>query len=340
MSMIFNASARFFPRMAACASCLISGVAFLPQTSEATENIDVYFATPLILDNSSTSGTLLRTDEERIAPPEIIPRIDCGNRSYQIRDARLSVDPSIPHATEVTGLGMRVYWKTGPSSPKLPLPVTGRFNVLSDGRCTLPPGYLVVEWVKTGAFSSIPPFARAVPARIVSSNAPQVGQALWTLVVRSPVNPSTPPTCRPATASMTVPMGTASIRNFTGPGTTASPQPFELVLVCGGGDAGRQIAVNVTLADAVNSTNHNDWLTLTSGSTARGIGVQVLKDGRPLFFGANAPGNPWSAGRVDGGSTTGLILRIPLTARYVQTAATVTAGGSANAQAVATFNYQ
>ncbi|MET3212879.1 UNVERIFIED_ORG: type 1 fimbria pilin [Burkholderia territorii] len=103
-----------------------------------------------------------------------------------------------------------------------------------------------------------------------------------------------------------------------------------------------QGAVNVytTLTDAANPANDGTVLSALPGSTSRGIGLQIYKQGSetPLHFGPDSAvkgnRNQWLAGQVTDGS-----LSIPLVARYVKTAQTFTPG-SLDASATFTFSYQ
>lgn len=321
-----------------CACSLLFSTVLFPQTSGAT-NITIYFTDkPLKVDSSAPVGTILRTDEKLINPPEEISRSDCASYRYTIDD----LGQGQGYSTGIEGLTMRAYWRFTMATQKIPLAHSGTYIRLASGNCKMRPGFLVVEWVKAGNIQppQNPPFIRVVTARIKTIGARPISAVPWTLLVYGPsVNASTPPTCKPSADSFRVPMAPTSIRRFTGIGSTSDETRFELFLTCTAGDAGTQVKARVTLADSVTPSNNSDRLTLTDNSIARGVGVQVLKDGRPLYFGTNAPGNPWSVGQIQGGVSPS-ILRIPLTARYVQTAAIVTPGSPANARATVTFDYE
>lgn len=149
------------------------------------------------------------------------------------------------------------------------------------------------------------------------------------------------PTCSVTTPSVTVPLGSVLRKTFTGVGSTSTAVPFNLQVTCAGGVAGSSSKIYVTLTDAANPGNTSQVLSLTPGSTtATGIGIQVLKGTTVLGYGpdSEAPGNTnqWQAGTASAGTST---LNIPLSARYVQTSASVTTG-SANAAATFTMSYQ
>ncbi|WP_423380182.1 fimbrial protein [Burkholderia sp. LMG 32019] len=134
------------------------------------------------------------------------------------------------------------------------------------------------------------------------------------------------------TPNVTVNMGSPLQSEFTGIGSTNKQAVSFNVAVnaCPTGLNSIQyqfIPVNAVL-DSTNGV-----LALSSGSTATGIGLQ-LKDGsgNPLKY--NTQYTLTSYSKSTGGSYT-----IPLTARYYQTAASVTAG-SANAVLTFTMTYQ
>lgn len=153
------------------------------------------------------------------------------------------------------------------------------------------------------------------------------------------------PSCSVAASAISVPIGAVPILRFTGLQSTSIPQHFDITLECKGGAPASVLHPHVTLTDANDTSNRSTVLTLsqaTSGGkpVATGIGIQILKDGTALAYGpdSNVPGNTnqWSAGTIVQGVAQ---FKIPLTAKYVQTAAAVTTG-QANGRATFTLNYQ
>ncbi len=119
----------------------------------------------------------------------------------------------------------------------------------------------------------------------------------------------------------------------SGVGAVAGAQAFSLSLTCSSG-----ATVLITLTDAANSANRSTTLQLASGSSAQGVGVQLLNSGgTPAAYGADSatPGNTnqWTVGASPNGS-----LQIPMTARYVRTGAV--SAGSVKALATFTMSYQ
>jgi type 1 fimbria pilin len=119
----------------------------------------------------------------------------------------------------------------------------------------------------------------------------------------------------------------------SGVGAVAGAQAFSLSLTCSSG-----ATVLITLTDAANPANRSTTLQLASGSSAQGVGVQLLNSGgTPAAYGADSatPGNTnqWTVGASPNGS-----LQIPMTARYVRTGAV--SAGSVKALATFTMSYQ
>ena len=148
------------------------------------------------------------------------------------------------------------------------------------------------------------------------------------------------PTCSVLTKTINVSMTGASVRGFTGVGSTAADQPFDIKLNCGNGTEGATTKVFVTMTDAADPGNRSTTLSLSPDSTASGVGYQIVRqaDGSPVSYGRDSAeaGNPgqWFVGQFGNQDVT-----IPLVARYVQTRSEVT-GGTANAVASFTMSYQ
>ncbi|OIN46253.1 hypothetical protein BLL37_15420 [Pseudomonas azotoformans] len=151
------------------------------------------------------------------------------------------------------------------------------------------------------------------------------------------IGPPRKPTCSVSTPSLAMRLGTVSARDFSGIGSTAGAVTETIMLQCAGG-TGASLDVLVTLTDQTAPANRSNRLSLTGESTARGVALQLLHQERLLSYGpdSSAIGTPnqWLAGTTDNGTFT-----IPLTARYVQTAARIQAG-TANGQATFTLSYR
>ncbi|WP_426394875.1 fimbrial protein [Ralstonia sp. R-29] len=196
---------------------------------------------------------------------------------------------------------------------------------------------VVVDLVKTGPITA----GGSITGEVAGWFAQNDTSQLTSIVVDGAiiVQPKVP-TCTVSTPSVQVPMGAISTRTFTGLGSSSGAQAFNIGLQCSGGDPNTSTNAYVTLTDATNPTNTSQVLSLTPTSQASGVGVQILNGTTVLGYGPDsaAPGNTnqWYAGNIAVGTSR---FTIPLSARYVQTGATVTPG-TANAQATFTMSYQ
>lgn len=102
-----------------------------------------------------------------------------------------------------------------------------------------------------------------------------------------------------------------------------------------------KVSVHVTMTDINQPANTGNTLSLSPTSGASGVGVQLFRQGNatPIRFGPDSAAkgntNQWFVDEVnDGGTVT-----IPLVAKYVKTAPTITPG-TVDARASFTFSYQ
>ncbi|MDR3429863.1 fimbrial protein [Silvimonas sp.] len=148
----------------------------------------------------------------------------------------------------------------------------------------------------------------------------------------------TTPTCivtAPPVSLGVITIGT-TLRNI---GDTSAAQNFNVTLVCSGGTGGKTTNIYATLTDQQNPGNASNQLSLTNTSVATGVKIQILNGATVLSYGpdSNVAGNTnqWLVQNAVGNTT----LTIPLSARYIQTAASPTPG-SANGIATMTLSYQ
>ena len=123
--------------------------------------------------------------------------------------------------------------------------------------------------------------------------------------------------CSVQNSAQAITLPTVTTRSLdSGTGTVAGSQPFSVDLSCA---AGAQ--VSITLTDATNPSNTSSVLSLASGSTATGVGIELRRaNDMKISYGPDsaAPGttNQWLVGAAPNGA-----LGIPLSARYVRTRA-------------------
>lgn len=99
------------------------------------------------------------------------------------------------------------------------------------------------------------------------------------------------------------------------------------------------VKVYTTLTDVSTPLNTTTTLSLSPDSTAQGIGYQILYNATPVNFGVDSsvPGNPGQFVLMPV-PTTGGVLSVPLTARYIRTGKI--GSGSVNGKATFTMSYQ
>jgi type 1 fimbria pilin len=140
-------------------------------------------------------------------------------------------------------------------------------------------------------------------------------------------------TCSVTTPSVDVSLPKALSPNLSTNGATTGGASFSLGVDCQAG-----VAVNVTLTDASNPSNRSTTLSLAPGSSASGVGLQILKGTTVIAYGPDSATagnmNQWSVGTASGG-----LMQIPLTARYVRTTGTLIPG-AVKGTATFTMSYQ
>ncbi len=146
-------------------------------------------------------------------------------------------------------------------------------------------------------------------------------------------------TIQPASVAQTVTLPKVTTSNFTGVGSAPSASAgFNIAVNCPA-----KVTLKATMTDANNPANTGNALALTTGSTAKGVGVQVYFNGAgtPLSFGPDSAAagntNQFLAGGSSSAPATNYVL--PFTAKYVQTASSIVPG-TVGALATITFSYQ
>ena len=300
---------------------------------------------PAVIDISMPSTVQLNTDlpvgsvlysVDFWAKPAYEVAIRCNTlfnvkTSYAMTVGSLGSD-GITYSSGVAGLGMRLLLpNTAGTTLYVPVESTNKPN-FSPGTSA----YGQFQLVKTGNITG----GRTLSGQIAHGYVADGGFVFSSYRLSSAVT-ITPkkPTCAiaPDSKLTTVPLGSVSRSDFTGVGSTAGTQPFEINLKCANGATGTSLQVFAVLTDRTDTNNRSNVLSLTASSSARGVGLQLLKGSTVLSYGpdstaANAA-NRWSAGSTGNGMFT-----IPLSARYVQTASEIETG-SADAKATITFSY-
>jgi type 1 fimbria pilin len=323
------------PTLAVTLSCepsdfgkvLDGGVISIPMGAAPGPTVAVLAPNPFQSDcffptGSSPSGTIITTLETTIAPAQ-------------------GFDDVYP--TSVAGLGVR-YTLNAPTgcstvnvtiknqSLVIPCAITG----VPGGphvfvNMTVTPSFVVTDTVKSGAsaLASAPTIEFTYTIKDAGGAWPK--SPLCTGVASGTLSAAT---CSVQTPGVAISLPNATTRAFSsGAGATAGRQAFNLSFACA---TGAQVAIVIT--DVVDPTNRTNTLKLAPDSTAKGLGVQILKgDGAPVFFGPDEVGQSVENQWLIGASPNGL-LQLPLFAQYIRTG-TVEAG-SIKAMATFTMSYK
>lgn len=184
--------------------------------------------------------------------------------------------------------------------------------------------YATVNLVVTGPVSSGPlrlnPSGPGLAGVVASYYLGGAGRYAFRVI--SPDNASTivAQGCMVNTPLVMVTLPKISTSSLPASGSTAGNTPFALGLNCSTGTR-----VNLTLTDNSNPSNTSSTLGLAAGSSASGIGLQILNGGAPVSYGPDSSSagntNQWSAGTASGG-----LLSIPLDVRYLRTTGTLVPG--------------
>jgi type 1 fimbria pilin len=142
--------------------------------------------------------------------------------------------------------------------------------------------------------------------------------------------------CDVTTPSIQVALPAVTRASLPAVNATAGETPFKLGFRC---PQGTGSYVHVTLTDASNMANRSTTLGLAPGSSASGVGLQVLRDDTPVAYGPDSAmvhtENQWSVGFAKGGQS----MEIPLRVRYIRTEETL-GPGSVVGKATFTMSYQ
>ena len=136
-------------------------------------------------------------------------------------------------------------------------------------------------------------------------------------------------TCTARQNPISVTLPNVNVSQLNPAGATGGDTLFQIDLDCN--DAKN---VSMSLTDATTGANNTTQLTLSPGSTATGVKLQVLYNGLPIAFNPDSP----APGIAVGASSAGGQLSIPLTARYISTGTATP--GTVEAAATFTLSYQ
>ncbi|WP_162999393.1 fimbrial protein [Burkholderia sp. Nafp2/4-1b] len=200
----------------------------------------------------------------------------------------------------------------------------------ASGKCY---GYLgtpvVLELVKTG---DVPPNAMITGGLLVTQRIG--GLTASTVTLSTPLMTVASQSCTVTSSKVEVRFGRIAAHTLGEVGSAASTVPLGISIDCRGVSS----KIAVTFADVSSPNNRSNVLSLTGDSTARGFGIQILSNARPISFGpdSSVAGNP---NQVQIGNVSNAIYEAPFSARYIRTASDIKAG-TANGLATFTMSYQ
>jgi type 1 fimbria pilin len=173
-------------------------------------------------------------------------------------------------------------------------------------------------------------FSNQVAAYFVNGS----GTTLFNVVVPASSTTIKSSACSVTTPAIAVTLPPVSSSAFQRIGSTAGAQNTSIDLNC----PSSPVRIFITLTDSTTPTNTSSNLTLKQGSTAKGVGLQILSAGNPVNFGPDSSNagntNQWFVSTSNGG-----MVKIPLVVQYIQTGTPV-APGSVNGTATFTMSYQ
>lgn len=246
-----------------------------------------------------------------------------GTAKYQVMQGTPVPGFDGVFSTGVKGIGIRLTFNPGDSAAfAFPGEIRYSGNVVV---FLLPSSFYDVELIKTEATTGSGPLTAGEVGRSVFDSDAKPFTSIFI-----PANGITivTPSCTVDTGSrnIVVQLGQVARKGFTGVGSTAGARPFNIQLNCSAG-----VAANNTIFLRMDATpdpsSQQGVLQVVQGAgAATGVGIQVL-DG-------SSTGVKFGEDALVGPSKDGSYV-LPFTARYFQTAPTVTAG---RANGTATFS--
>ena len=230
------------------------------------------------------------------------------------------------YSTNVKGIGIRLTSYVG-DRPAFYYPHTTTYSGNVD-IVYFASSYYIVELIKTEAVTGTGSLTNGEVARVRLDRGVPISSVFVPANGVTIVTPSC--TVDAGSRNILVQLGKVPVKNFSGVGSTAGARPFSIQLNCSAGVAAAN-TVFLRMDAAADPSGQQGLLQLTQGpGVATGVGIQVLdKNSVGVKFGEDALVGPSKDGSYV----------LPFTARYFQTAPTVTAG-PANGVATFTLNYK
>lgn len=297
--------------------CLFAGTVTFPKNFSVIP--DMSFPSSISAARNVPVGTVLQTVSQNVGIGA--SGVTCNVRKDIAVDGTPVPGNASTFQTNVPGIGVRFYvtgywsgsWAQAPDVETLS-PYTGASAHYT--RADL----VVTGPVESGSLTNL-------PKMIVTFSGDCISTVSGTQNLTSD-SVITGGTCSVLTSSIDVPLPKAFANSLSTTGSTAGASPLTIGLDCSKG-----VKVNLTISDASDLSNRTTTLGLAQGSSASGVGVQLVNGSAPVAFGpdsaAAGTANQWFAGTATGGQ-----MQIPLIARYVRTTGPLVPG---TVKAIATF---
>lgn len=287
----------------------------------------ISFTGPITVSPSAAIGSAIATGQTQMSITDI--QTGGSGTSFTwatsaVSGVTFSQNGALVVKTNLSGIGLSVW-----SDTTIPTPANGTLSVSRPKTGGTNIHNLYYALVKTSNVISSGTLSSLVFLSITSACS---GGRIDTL--QAPINITGSPAvslkaCTVNNTAINVPFGTTKNSAFTGIGSTANTQTFNISLTCSQA-TNAKITLSPGSSGAFNAANGVINLDpATTGTTATGVGIQLL------YKNAAAPLN--SAISV-GSVTAAGNMTVPLSARYYQTASKVT-GGVANGTATFTMTY-
>lgn len=230
------------------------------------------------------------------------------------------------YATGATGIGIAVWGDSYTSGPKVLMSNTTTVGTYSNR--------LYYALIKTGDITSTASFM----IRLYSNMSLQCQNSSGATITSPTYDNSASgisvsgiiiPACAVTNTAINVPLGDIKRTTFTGIGSSSTAQNFSIPLSCV-----KSTKVSVSIAPGASGAYNATTGVInidpaTSGVKATGVGIQILYNNAAM---------PLNTVKSVGSVTAAGTFNVPLSARYYQTASTVTAG-SANGTATFVMTY-
>ncbi|MFM0673642.1 fimbrial protein [Paraburkholderia sediminicola] len=308
--------------MALSAHTMAATVNFPSNGSGVVPNLS--FSASLASARNAPVGTVLQSASQAVGINA--SGLTCNvQKAMTVNGTAVPGDPST-FQTNVPGIGVRFYITSDWSGSWVQAPVTQTLPPNNGGYAHYTRADLIVTGpVGSGTLTTLPSMTVKISGGCLTTSSTTQYLNTGSVIASN--------TCSVTIASVDVPLPKALSPDLSTNGATTGSTPFALGVDCPAG-----VNVNVTLTDAANPSNRSTTLSLAQGSSASGVGLQILTGSTVVAYGPDSAMagtmNQWSAGTASGGR-----MQIPLTARYVRTTGTLIPG-SVKGTATFTMSYQ